>query len=64
MAAVVRAAGDPPPTAEELTEFCRARLASFKTPRRWAFVDAFPVTGSGKVRKHVLRDRLTAGELR
>ena len=64
VAAVVRAAGDAPPTAEELTEFCRARLASFKTPRRWAFVDAFPVTGSGKVRKHVLRDRLAAGELR
>jgi fatty-acyl-CoA synthase len=63
VAAVVRPAGDPPPTAEELTEFCRARLAGFKTPRRWAFVDAFPLTGSGKVRKHVLRERLTAGEL-
>ena len=46
VAAVVRAAGDPPPTAEELTEFCRARLASFKTARRWAFVDAFPLTRS------------------
>jgi fatty-acyl-CoA synthase len=63
VAAVVRAAGDPPPTAEELTEFCRARLSGFKTPRRWAFVDAFPLTGSGKVRKHVLREQLEAGEL-
>jgi fatty-acyl-CoA synthase len=63
VAAVVRPAGDPPPTPEELAEFCRARLAGFKTPRRWAFVDAFPLTGSGKVRKHVLRERLIAGEL-
>jgi fatty-acyl-CoA synthase len=63
VAAVVRPAGDPPPTAEELTDFCRARLAGFKTPRRWAFVDAFPLTGSGKVRKHVLRERLESGEL-
>jgi len=62
-AAVVRPASDPPPTADELTDFCRARLASFKTPRRWAFVDAFPLTGSGKVRKHVLRERLVAGQL-
>jgi fatty-acyl-CoA synthase len=63
VAAVVRPAGDPPPSAEELTDFCRARLAGFKTPRRWAFVDAFPLTGSGKVRKHVLRERLIAGSL-
>jgi fatty-acyl-CoA synthase len=63
VAAVVRAGSDPPPTPEELTDFCRTRLAGFKTPRRWAFVDAFPLTGSGKVQKHVLRERLAAGEL-
>jgi fatty-acyl-CoA synthase len=62
VAAVVRAA-DPPPTKEELSEFCRARLARFKTPRRWAFVDAFPLTGSGKVQKHVLREWLQSGRL-
>ena len=33
-----------------------------KTPRHWTFVDAFPVTGSGKVRKYVLRDRWDEGE--
>jgi fatty-acyl-CoA synthase len=63
VAAVVRPAGDPPPTADQLTDFCRARLAGFKAPRRWAFVDDFPMTGSGKVRKNVLRERLAAGEL-
>jgi fatty-acyl-CoA synthase len=63
VAAVVRPAVDPPPTEDELTEFCRTRLAGFKTPRRWAFVDEFPLTGSGKVRKHVLRERLVTGRL-
>ena len=61
--AVVRPAGGAPPAAEALTEHCRARLAGFKTPRRWVFVDEFPLTGSGKVRKHVLRERIAAGEL-
>ena len=28
----------------------------------WVFVDAFPLTASGKVRKNVLRDSLPPGE--
>jgi fatty-acyl-CoA synthase len=42
----------------ELTTFCRVRLASYKTPRVWRFVDEFPETGSGKVQKYVLREQL------
>jgi fatty-acyl-CoA synthase len=30
-------------------------LAAFKVPRRWAFVDDFPLTASGKVQKFRLR---------
>jgi fatty-acyl-CoA synthase len=41
----------------ELTTFCRARLASYKTPRVWRFVDEFPQTASGKVQKYVLREQ-------
>jgi fatty-acyl-CoA synthase len=41
----------------ELTTFCRARLASYKTPRVWRFVDEFPQTASGKIQKYVLRDQ-------
>ncbi|MGU7781096.1 AMP-binding protein [Burkholderia sp. PU8-34] len=41
----------------ELTDYCRARLASYKTPRVWRFVDAFPQTASGKIQKYVLRDQ-------
>jgi acyl-CoA synthetase (AMP-forming)/AMP-acid ligase II len=46
------------PADEELIGACRARLAGFKTPRRIEFVDALPRTGTGKIRKSVLRARL------
>ncbi|GAA2135502.1 class I adenylate-forming enzyme family protein [Actinomadura napierensis] len=55
--AVIVADGAPPP-AEELIGACRARLAGFKTPRRIEYVDALPRTGTGKIRKSVLRARL------
>ncbi|KNY21681.1 AMP-binding protein [Methylobacterium sp. ARG-1] len=44
----------------EIIAYCRARLASHKVPRIWRFVDAFPETASGKVKKFVLRERLLA----
>ena len=40
--------------AAELTERCRAQLASFKTPRAFVRVDALPRTALGKVQKHLL----------
>jgi len=42
--------------------FLRQRLAAFKVPRRWVFVESFPLTASGKVQKFVLRDRFLEGE--
>ncbi|WP_043287139.1 AMP-binding protein [Paraburkholderia oxyphila] len=47
-------------SSDELFEFCRARLASYKTPRIWRFVDRFPQTASGKIQKFVLRDEFMA----
>ena len=44
-------------TAEELMEFCRERLASFKRPRSVVFVDMLPRTSTGKVLKRVLREQ-------
>jgi malonyl-CoA/methylmalonyl-CoA synthetase len=38
----------------ELTERCKAQLASFKTPRAFVRVDALPRTALGKVQKHLL----------
>lgn len=45
-----------------LIAHCRAHLAAFKTPARWVAVDSWPLTGSGKIQKFVLRERFTAGE--
>jgi fatty-acyl-CoA synthase len=41
----------------ELATWCRDRLAPFKTPRRWYFVDEMPLTSAGKIRKFVLRQQ-------
>ncbi len=46
--------------ADELTEHTRARLAPFKVPKRFVFVDALPKNASGKILKRVLKDKLGA----
>jgi fatty-acyl-CoA synthase len=43
-------------TAESLQAFCRGRIASNKVPRYWKFVDAFPMTVTGKVQKYLMRE--------
>ena len=40
----------------DLVEFCRERLAGYKTPRRYEFVQEIPRNPSGKVLKRVLRE--------
>ena len=39
----------------ELVEYCRAGLPSFKRPRRVIFVDSYPTTATGKIRRVELR---------
>lgn len=58
IAAFVVARGERP-AAEELTRFCRARLASYKVPRHFFFVrlEELPSAGSGKYDKQALRRR-------
>ena len=48
--AYVIPAGDAPAPAE-LQAFLRTRLAAFKVPREFRFVDDLPRTATGKVRK-------------
>ncbi|WIX76216.1 AMP-binding protein [Amycolatopsis carbonis] len=45
---------------EELFAHVRKHLAPHKTPKVWQFVTEFPLTGSGKIRKHVLREQYMA----
>ena len=41
---------------EILESYCRNRIASNKIPRYWRFVDAFPMTVTGKVQKYLMRE--------
>jgi benzoate-CoA ligase family protein len=47
-------------TEEELTEFCRGGLPSFKRPRKVVFVSAYPMTATGKIRRVELRAMASA----
>ena len=49
-------------TGDELRAACAGRIASFKIPRHWKFVDAFPMTVTGKVQKFRMRE-VAAAEL-
>ena len=44
-----------------LHHFCRNRLSPQKTPTIWCRVDEFPMTGSRKIQKFVIRDRFLKG---
>ncbi|HMC40422.1 MAG TPA: AMP-binding protein [Acidimicrobiales bacterium] len=43
-------------TEEELRAFCRASMAHFKVPRYVLFVEEFPMTVTGKIRKIEMRE--------
>jgi long-chain acyl-CoA synthetase len=63
---------DPNLTAEDLEEFCKNsdKLAAYKRPRAYYFVDALPRNASGKIQKFLLRQKvreaakIKEGELR
>ena len=43
-------------TAEEIREFCRGRIASYKIPRYVRFANDFPMTVTGKIQKFRMRE--------
>jgi fatty-acyl-CoA synthase len=45
-------------TAEELRDFCRAKLAHYKVPRYLKFVGEFPQTVTGKIQKFKIREQM------
>ncbi len=51
-----------PVSAKSLHGFCRERLSPQKTPTIWCWVEDFPMTGSRKIQKFVIRDRFLKGE--
>ncbi|HKT54579.1 MAG TPA: AMP-binding protein [Caulobacteraceae bacterium] len=46
--------------AEEVIGFCRGQIAHYKTPRYVRFVDAFPMTVTGKIQKFMIREQMIA----
>jgi fatty-acyl-CoA synthase len=42
--------------AKGVKNFCRGKIARYKIPRYVRFVDAFPMTISGKVQKYKMRE--------
>lgn len=43
-------------TGEELRAFCDQKIAHYRIPKYWKFVDSFPMTISGKIRKVEMRE--------
>jgi fatty-acyl-CoA synthase len=64
VAAFIRPAPGATIDVEELSAYMRASLAHHKTPRHWFVVEAFPLTGSGKIQKFKLREFWARGEMR
>jgi fatty-acyl-CoA synthase len=42
-------------TEEQIREFCKGQISHFKIPRHIRFVDDFPMTVTGKIRKIEMR---------
>jgi fatty-acyl-CoA synthase len=41
---------------EDLAAWCKGKIASYKIPRHWKFVDSFPMTVTGKIQKYKMRE--------
>ena len=52
---------DPAPTAADLDRTCLDRIARYKRPKEYHFVEALPTNNYGKVLKRELRQRFTDG---
>jgi len=52
------------PDPAELRAWCRERISAHKTPTHWFFIEAYPMTPSGKIQKFVLREQIETGDLK
>ncbi|MGB3470678.1 MAG: hypothetical protein WBA51_07650 [Erythrobacter sp.] len=51
------------PSDDDLKAFVRGQLSPQKTPAHWVWVDAFPLTGSGKIQKFAMVESFVKGAL-
>tara|TARA_B110000305_G_scaffold242136_1_gene320304 strand:+ start:7015 stop:8640 length:1626 start_codon:yes stop_codon:yes gene_type:complete len=61
--AFIRSAPGETPDQEELFAYLREHASPQKTPKHWFLMDAFPLTGSGKIQKYVLREQWLDGKI-
>jgi len=47
------------PTEEEIRDFCKGQIAHYKVPKYIRFVDAFPMTVTGKIQKFRIREQMS-----
>ncbi|KAK5856209.1 hypothetical protein PBY51_007818 [Eleginops maclovinus] len=45
-------------SAEEIREFCKGQISHFKIPYYVMFVDSYPLTASGKIKKIILKEEM------
>ena len=50
--------------AEELTDFVREKIAAYKRPRWYEFIDSLPKTATGKIQRFKLREERLIGGIR
>lgn len=62
-AVIVPSATGQAPAIADLHALCRTHLAPHKTPTRWFLAGDLPLTGSGKIQKFRLRERIDKAEL-
>jgi len=62
--AVVVLKGGAEASEEEIIEFCKEHLASYKKPRSVEFRESLPKTGSGKIKKGEIREDYWKGQER
>ena len=44
------------PTGDGIAAWCKGKIATYKIPRHWKFVDSFPMTVTGKIQKFKMRE--------
>ena len=44
-------------TGDEIRAYCKGKIATYKIPRYYKFVDGYPMTVSGKVQKYKMREQ-------
>ncbi len=50
----------PSVTEDDIRAFCQGQIAHYKVPRYIRFVDAFPMTVTGKIQKFKIREVMSA----